>query len=338
MSICAARRRGRLRHVRSRRGVAAARGSSIVARPARGASTSLRSAARSSPRTCSASSSTTPRRGRSRPSSSTSRRPTRSTSSSTCSAASAARRPARLAPNSIERAARGDPEAIEEFLAPLVGVRDKYDAARTLLELDAEALKERLLDLLPRWYERGLPAARGTSGARPPSATPRPSGRSRARTRPSSSSSSRRAATSTRPTPGIRTLVFFPSWWMRPWVILWEHKSAKIFGYPIAPSRGGGHVARRARARLQGARRRGAAEAAAPADRGPAPAQRGGGRARRREVDRAPPPGDPPPRRLRRRFATRTTRSTAFAATCCRRPGELLTAYLGSSRSSATSA
>ena len=39
------------------------------------------------------------------------------------------------------------------------------------------------------------------------------------------------------PGPGVRTLVFFPSWWMRPWVILWEHKSAKIFCYPIRPER-----------------------------------------------------------------------------------------------------
>ena len=36
------------------------------------------------------------------------------------------------------------------------------------------------------------------------------------------------------PAPGIRTLAFFPSWWMRPWVILWEHKGTKIFCYPIA--------------------------------------------------------------------------------------------------------
>ncbi len=37
-----------------------------------------------------------------------------------------------------------------------------------------------------------------------------------------------------RPAPGIRTIALFPSWWMRPWVILWEHKSVKIFCYPIA--------------------------------------------------------------------------------------------------------
>jgi DNA-binding transcriptional ArsR family regulator len=38
------------------------------------------------------------------------------------------------------------------------------------------------------------------------------------------------------PSPAIRTIAFFPSWWMRPWVILWEHRGTKIFCYPIAPA------------------------------------------------------------------------------------------------------
>ena len=38
------------------------------------------------------------------------------------------------------------------------------------------------------------------------------------------------------PPAAIRTIAFFPSWSMRPWVILWEHKSTKIFCYPIAPA------------------------------------------------------------------------------------------------------
>ena len=38
------------------------------------------------------------------------------------------------------------------------------------------------------------------------------------------------------PAPGIRTIALLPNWWMRPWVILWEHKSTKIFCYPIAPT------------------------------------------------------------------------------------------------------
>src|SRR5213075_2168607 len=29
-------------------------------------------------------------------------------------------------------------------------------------------------------------------------------------------------------------LVFFPSYWFRPWVLMSEHKHARIFGYPIA--------------------------------------------------------------------------------------------------------
>jgi DNA-binding transcriptional ArsR family regulator len=38
------------------------------------------------------------------------------------------------------------------------------------------------------------------------------------------------------PTPGIRRLALFPSWWMRPWVVLWEHRGTKILCYPIAPA------------------------------------------------------------------------------------------------------
>src|SRR5688500_3358177 len=53
----------------------------------------------------------------------------------------------------IERAARGDDEAKEAFLAPLLEYSDKYAASRDVLDMHKDELKRRLLDLLPRWYE-----------------------------------------------------------------------------------------------------------------------------------------------------------------------------------------
>ena len=47
------------------------------------------------------------------------------------------------------------------------------------------------------------------------------------------------------PAPDIRKLVFFPSWWMRPWVILWEHNGREDLRLSDRPGGrgGGGHLA-----------------------------------------------------------------------------------------------
>ena len=137
------------------------------------------------------------------------------------------------APDVIERAARGDSEAREELLASLVEYSDKYESVRTLLEADGEEIKARLLALLPRWYEQVFlpyePEWR--------EAAERDAGSKQGLVR--SHSPTQLAELATRgyqyaPVPGIRSLAFFPSWWMRPWVILWEHRGTKIFCYPIA--------------------------------------------------------------------------------------------------------
>ena len=62
---------------------------------------------------------------------------------------------------------------------------------------------------------------------------------------------------------------------MRPWVILWEHKSTKIFCYPIAPSAGGGRSPAEV-ARVYKALGDEAAQAPAAAERRAHDAQRGG--------------------------------------------------------------
>jgi DNA-binding transcriptional ArsR family regulator len=140
-----------------------------------------------------------------------------------------------LPPELVERAARGEPEARETFLESLVEWTDKHELVRTLLELDPDAVKARLVDLLPRWYELVfLPQAaewretaeRDAEAKRVLSATHRPEQLVELAT----------SGYQYTPAPAIRTIAMFPSWWMRPWVILWEHKGAKIFCYPIAPA------------------------------------------------------------------------------------------------------
>ncbi len=139
-------------------------------------------------------------------------------------------------PETIERAAGGDQDAIEEFLTALAEYEVKQDAARRLLELGAEAVKETILELLPLWYETVfVPHSEGWREAAERDAEAK---RKLARTHtPEQLVELATNGYQYSPAPGIRTLAFFPSWWMRPWVILWDHKSAKIFCYPMRPER-----------------------------------------------------------------------------------------------------
>ena len=137
-------------------------------------------------------------------------------------------------PDVIERAAKGDPEAREAFLQSIAEFSEKHETYRNLLELDGEVVKTKLLDLLPRWYEHVF--APHEQEWRQAAERDAESKRALARKR----SPEQLVELATRgfqytPGPAIRTIAFFPSWWMRPWVILWEHKGAKIFCYPIAP-------------------------------------------------------------------------------------------------------
>jgi DNA-binding transcriptional ArsR family regulator len=137
------------------------------------------------------------------------------------------------APEVLARAARGDAEARAEILAAIAEYSDKHDLFRRLLELDGEELKSRLLEILPRWHEiafastaaewrdaaeRDAAAKRALAKRHPPEQLTELATRGYRYTAP----------------PGIRRLTFFPSWWMRPWVMLHEHRGTKIFCYPIA--------------------------------------------------------------------------------------------------------
>ena len=135
-----------------------------------------------------------------------------------------------------ERAVRGDEDAKNAFLAPLVEYPDKHASTRNLLDLHEDELMRRLVDLLPRWYELVfLPHEPEWRGAAERDAEVK-------RALVPSRSPEQLVELATRgyqytPAPDIRRIVLFPSWWMRPWVILWEHKGAKIFAYPmLAPA------------------------------------------------------------------------------------------------------
>lgn len=138
-------------------------------------------------------------------------------------------------PDMIERAVAGDSDAKEEFLASLVEYSEKYESTRTLLEADGADLKAQILELLPHWYEHVfVPHSQGWREAAERDADAK-------RSLATSHSPDQLTELVMRgyqytPTPGIRTLAFIPSWWMRPWILLWEHKGTKIFCYPIAPA------------------------------------------------------------------------------------------------------
>jgi DNA-binding transcriptional ArsR family regulator len=138
-------------------------------------------------------------------------------------------------PAVVEAAAAGDRAAIEEVLGHLAEYSDKHDLYRTLFELDCGELKARLLDILPRWH-REVFAPHEPEWRE---AAERDAEAKRALVARNSPEQLVELATrgyQYAPHPGIRTIAFFPSWFMRPWVILWEHRSTKIFCYPIAPA------------------------------------------------------------------------------------------------------
>jgi DNA-binding transcriptional ArsR family regulator len=139
----------------------------------------------------------------------------------------------------VEGAARGDEGAIDQVLEALAEWSDKHELYRDLLQMDGLEVKSRIVDLLPRWYEHVFApheqewraAAERDAEAKFKFAK--------------SHSPEQFVELATRgyqysPPAAIRRIVFFPSWFMRPWVILWEHKSTKIFCYPIAPAQGDG--------------------------------------------------------------------------------------------------
>ncbi len=140
-----------------------------------------------------------------------------------------------VAPAIVEAAAQGDDAAIERVLEELAQWSDKAELYRNILRMDGSEVKTRIVDLLPRWYEHVFAPYEPDWRA----AAERDAEAKRALATRHSPEQLVELATrgyQYTPPPAIRTIAFFPSWFMRPWVILWEHKSTKIFCYPIAPA------------------------------------------------------------------------------------------------------
>jgi DNA-binding transcriptional ArsR family regulator len=138
---------------------------------------------------------------------------------------------------SLKAAAGGDPGAIAEVVDALAEWPEACRTANHLLELGAGEVKERLLWILPRWYDevyvpnsaearRALQRDAETKGEL-------------ARTR----SAEQLVELATNgvqysPGPGISRIVLVPGYWQRPWVLMNEYKHVKIFCYPLAPDHG----------------------------------------------------------------------------------------------------
>jgi DNA-binding transcriptional ArsR family regulator len=138
-----------------------------------------------------------------------------------------------IAPDIVERAAEGDDAAIEQVLEVLAEWSDKHELYRSILQMGGDEVKERIVGLLPRWYEHVFAPNEQEWRA----AAERDAETKRRLARGHTPEQLVELATrgyQYTPPASIRTLAFFPSWFMRPWVILWEHKSTKIFCYPIA--------------------------------------------------------------------------------------------------------
>jgi len=134
-------------------------------------------------------------------------------------------------------AALGDDPAISEVVAALAEWPQACRTIEHLLRLGADAVKERVLAILPRWYgEVYLPSSEGIAEARERDAAAK---LELAKTHtPEQLTELATSGYQYTPGPGVRRLVFFPGYWQRPWVLLNDYKHVKIFCYPLALSGG----------------------------------------------------------------------------------------------------
>jgi DNA-binding transcriptional ArsR family regulator len=135
-------------------------------------------------------------------------------------------------PETIRRAALGEADAVDELVGAANRWEEKGLLVRRLLELGADALKANVIELITRWndevfapmldelgplLERSAEEARALAASLPPSDfIVRVTG----------------GIQYTAP-PEIHAVVFFPSWWFRPWVLMSEHKDVRIFNYAV---------------------------------------------------------------------------------------------------------
>jgi DNA-binding transcriptional ArsR family regulator len=137
----------------------------------------------------------------------------------------------------ILEAARGDEGARAEFVAALAEWPQACRMAEHLLRLGADEVRERLLAILPRWYDEVYrPSSGDTLAALERDAQAK---RELARTRtPEQLLELATNGVQYSRVPGVNRLVLFPGYWQRPWVLMNGYKHVKIYCYPHAPERG----------------------------------------------------------------------------------------------------
>lgn len=142
-------------------------------------------------------------------------------------------------PEVIRRAASGDAAAGAELIRREAEVdEERHRLVEALLGLGAEAVKRRLLDLLPVWYEEVF---RPLAGEALPAIEHEADAKRRLVLAVGPEQLLRQVAPGLRyaPEAGVRKVVLFPTYWARPWVVSANHGDVRIFCYPIA-----GHGAR----------------------------------------------------------------------------------------------
>jgi DNA-binding transcriptional ArsR family regulator len=136
-------------------------------------------------------------------------------------------------PETIRRAALGEREAVDELIAAANRWEEKGALVRRLLDVGGDRLKDQLLELITRWNDEVFESTLGE--IRPLLDRSAEETRALAATLPPSDFIVRVTGgiQYTAP-PEIHAVVFYPSWWFRPWVMMSEHKNLRIFNYPAA--------------------------------------------------------------------------------------------------------
>jgi DNA-binding transcriptional ArsR family regulator len=142
-----------------------------------------------------------------------------------------------ISSETILEAARGEEAARQDLLAAIAEWPQASRIAEHLLRLGADDVKERLLALLPRWYDEVyLPNSGETLAALERDVEAK---RDLARTRtPEQLVELATNGVQYAPVPGVSRLVLFPGYWQRPWVLMNEYKHLKIYCYPLTIDHG----------------------------------------------------------------------------------------------------
>jgi DNA-binding transcriptional ArsR family regulator len=135
-------------------------------------------------------------------------------------------------PETIRRAAIGEADAVDDLVAAADRWEEKGTLVRSLLELGGDRVKEQVLELITRWNAEVFEPMLGELG--PLLERAAEEARALGTTLPANDFIVRVTGgiQYTAP-PEIHAVVFFPSWWFRPWVLMSEHKNVRIFNFSV---------------------------------------------------------------------------------------------------------